>query len=61
MFLIADTTQTFPPYYLVTGDMAILVQDAMSVSNMIAGGIPLVQGSPEEILSLTMALPEPPA
>lgn len=56
MFLLADTTQVSPPYYLVSGDLAIPLADTVSVANLRSSGIPLVQGTPEDILALTTAL-----
>jgi hypothetical protein len=59
MFLVADTTQLNPPTYLVSGDLAVLLTDAVSAGNLRSAGIPLVQMSPQEITSISQALAPP--
>lgn len=56
MFLIADTTLVDPPTYLVSGDTAILLQDAQSIAMIQAVGIPLIQMSPDNLTDLTQNL-----
>lgn len=56
MYLIADTTLVNPPTYLVSGDLAVQLQDAVSVANLRGVGVPLVQMSPQEITSITQLL-----
>lgn len=60
MFLVADTTQRNPPTYLVSGDLAVLLNDTVSSGNLRSAGIPLVQMSPEELRVITAALAPPP-
>lgn len=59
MFLIADTTQTTPPYYLVSGELAVHLQDPLSYGNLRSAGIPLIQMSPQNIVDVTTALAPP--
>lgn len=59
MFLVADTTLANPPIYLVSGDLAVRLQDTQSVANF-RGLFPLIQLSPAELADLTSALAPPP-
>lgn len=57
MILVADTTLADPPTYLVSGDLAVLVQDSLSVANLRSAGIPLVQMSPQQITAVAALQP----
>lgn len=59
MFLIADTTQANPPYYLVSGELAIQLQDPISYGNLQSAGIPLIQMSPQNVVDLATVLAPP--
>lgn len=58
MFLVADTTQANPPIYLVSGDLAVRLQDAQSVANF-RGLFPLIQLSPNDLAEVISELGPP--